>query len=43
LKSRLTKWGYDFLDPAEPQGGKEKEKAARQALSADYLFNDSNS
>jgi len=36
LKAALKKEGYNYLDPAEPQGGKEKEQAARQALSADF-------
>lgn len=43
LKVALKDRGYNFLDPAEPQGGKEKEKAARQALSADYFLMSSNS
>lgn len=43
LKSALKDGKYNFLDPAEPQGGKEKEKAARQALSADYFLMSSNS
>jgi len=43
LKGALKDGGYNFLDPAEPQGGKEKEKAARQALSADYFLMSSNS
>lgn len=42
LKDALKKGGYNFLDPAEPAGGKEKEKAARQALSADYFLMSSN-
>lgn len=42
LKVALKDGGYNFLDPAEPQGGKEKENAARQALSADYFLMSSN-
>ena len=36
LKAALKNEGYNYLDPAEPQDGKEKEQAARQALSADF-------
>jgi len=43
LKGALKDGGYNYLDPAEPQGGKEKEKAARQALLADYFLMSSNS
>lgn len=42
LKDALKNGVYNFLDPAEPQGGKEKENAARQALSADYFLMSSN-
>lgn len=42
LKVALKNGGYNFLDPAEPSGGKEKEKAARQALSADYFLMSAN-
>ncbi|NLD48716.1 MAG: lactate utilization protein, partial [Clostridiaceae bacterium] len=42
LKDALKNEGYNFIDPAEPQGSKEKEKAARQALLADYFFMSSN-
>ena len=43
LKAALQNGGYNFLDPAEPRGGEEKEKAARQALSADFFLMSSNS
>lgn len=43
LKAALKDGGYNFLDPAEPQGSKEKENAARKALSADYFLMSSNS
>ncbi|MGI6685197.1 MAG: lactate utilization protein [Bacillota bacterium] len=42
LKDALKNEGYNYLDPAEPQGGKEKEQAARQALSADFFLMSSN-
>ncbi|WP_242951299.1 lactate utilization protein [Clostridium kluyveri] len=42
LKTALKNGGYNFLDPAEPQGGKEKENVARQALLADYFLMSSN-
>lgn len=42
LKDALKNEGYNFIDPAEPQGSKEKEKAARQALLADYFLMSSN-
>jgi len=43
LKAALKNGGYNFIDPAEPQGAIEKEKAARQALSADVFLMSSNS
>jgi hypothetical protein len=42
LKAALKNGGYNFVDPAEPQGGKEKENAARNALLADYFLMSSN-
>jgi L-lactate utilization protein LutB len=42
LKLALKNGGYNFLDPAEPKGGKEKESAAHQALLADYFLMSSN-
>jgi len=42
LKAALKNGGYNFIDPAEPQGGKEKEQAARQALAADYFLMSAN-
>lgn len=38
LKAALKSGGYNYLDPAEPSGAVEKEKAARQALTADYFL-----
>lgn len=42
IKEALKNGGYNFLDPAEPQGSKEKENAARQALLADYFLMSTN-
>lgn len=42
LKDALKNGGYNYLDPAEPLGGMEKEKAARQALSADFFLMSAN-
>lgn len=42
LKDALRNEGYNFLDPAEPKEVKEKEQAARQALTTDYFLMSSN-
>lgn len=42
LKDALKNGGYNYLDPAEPLGGMEKEKAARQDLSADFFLMSAN-
>ena len=42
LPTALKNEGYNFLDPAEPQGGKAKDEAAHQALRADYFLMSTN-
>jgi hypothetical protein len=42
LRIALKKEGYNFLDPKDAQGSIAKEKAAHQALSADYFLMSSN-
>lgn len=42
LRAALRNEGYNFLDPREAEGGKGKEEAAHQALSADYFLMSSN-
>jgi hypothetical protein len=42
LGTALKNEGYNFLDPAEPEGAKAKDEAAHQALRADYFLMSSN-
>lgn len=42
LLAALKDGGYNFLDPVNTQGAGEKDKIARQALTADYYFMSSN-
>ncbi len=42
LQIALKNEGYNFLDPAEPQGGIAKDEAAHQALGADYFLMSTN-
>lgn len=42
LQSKLKNEGYHFLDPDDAQGGKAKEKSAREALAADFYLMSAN-
>lgn len=42
LRAALKNEGYNFLDPADPQGPKAKDEAAHQALEADYFLMSTN-
>ncbi len=42
LKAALKDGGYNFLDPAEPEGAAAKDRAAHQALGAEYFLMSTN-